>query len=141
MSEVIELHGVVPNQKFLDGETPKIEWAGKDWPIPLLAPKQNRHVLPAIMRVRHKVRTINVATAEPISEDDFEDLSKIVYWGLKRAHPDLTRDDFDEVSMPMKEMLKAMTVVAKQASGVPDKDEGDGNSAEVGEDKSLRTGT
>lgn len=47
-----------PNERAKDGTTPCIRLAGKDWPIPLLAPRQNRLVVPAVSKVTKRMRDI-----------------------------------------------------------------------------------
>ncbi len=131
-----------PNAKFLDGVTPTIEWDGKQWPIPLLAPRENRIVLPAVMRSRITVQKMTQENA-PMTTEEYDDLTLIVYWGLRRAHPSLTRDQFDDVPISTIDLLRAMTTVARQTGAVA---VGEGGAAAVGEDKAPapeapRTGT
>jgi hypothetical protein len=47
-----------PNERAKDGSTPTIHLAGKEWPIPLLAPRQNRIVVPAVAKVTKRMREI-----------------------------------------------------------------------------------
>jgi len=132
-----------PNADFLDGKTPTIEWAGKKWPIPLLAPKQNRHVIPALMRSMKVVAGMSPEKLKSgsldVTEAQMDDLYDIVYWGLKRAHPTLTRDDFDDVDLPMMEMMKMIPVVALASRG-PTKPGEEANSGTEGE-ANRQTGT
>jgi len=140
----VPLKGVVPNDEYLDGETPTVTWNGAEWPVPLLAPKQNRHVLPAVMR--SKVTIADMKTAK-LSEEQFDDLLGIVYWGLKRAHPTLTREQFDDVPFSMNDVMKASEVVARQTGAMAEQPKGAGDDTTQGEaqvedaTKSPQTGT
>ena len=130
-----------PNAKFLDdGQTPTIKWNGKDYPIPLLAPRQNRVVMPALLRLRgvmkqmEGLRSLQTFDGETMTEAQFDDLTNVVFMGLKRAHPDIRKDAFDEVPCSMVDMIMAMVVVSQQAMGMKPGQKGDDNSADLGED-------
>lgn len=130
---------IEPNPEFLDGTTPTISWAGKEWPVPLLAPKQNRQVIPAAMRSRASITKV-IGGQEPLTTEEYDDLSLIVFYGLKRAHPNLTRDQFDDTPLSIRDLMVAVTVVSQQ-TGIMKKEDG---SAAVGEDivaKPPQTGT
>jgi len=124
LPKIVDLKGIVPDVEYLDGETPTIKWNGTAWPIPPLAPKQNRHVIPLVMRSRAILGEIRAGT---VSEAQMDDLYSIVFWGLKAAHPKLTREQFDEVHIKMDDLMAAMTVVANATGAMKEK-------AEVGED-------
>jgi len=142
MSNAVELP-IKPNPKFLDGVTPTITWNGDKWPVPLLAPRQNRHVIPALMRTfKNFALLADIRNAPPLTEDQYEDISSIVFWGLKRAHPDLTREQFDDVPLSMIEMMENVKVVSEATGIVKKATQGDGSTASVGEDQQVRqTGT
>jgi hypothetical protein len=149
---------IEPNQLALDGNNPVITLAGKDWPIPLLAPRQNRHVVPAVSKVTR--RMVALATAkiaevdEPLREallascdpeliarvgaeaavrrriwevtdfakeladqadpEFFELIESAVYWAVTRAHPNLTRAEFDDMPIGTLELIDAVGVIAQQ---------------------------
>ena len=81
---------------------PLITIAGRDWPIPLLAPRQNRVVVPAIMRL----------ASQPGLQ--YEDLLEIVFAALTRARPALERAEFEEWSIATWELVEAIPVIATQ---------------------------
>lgn len=118
-----------PNAAFLDGKTPTIKLAGKEWPVPLLAPRQNRYVVPAILSVAPKIMYAVApqegvsparlaATLDPAAMDQLGD---ICFWALKRAHKDMTRDEFDDMPINVMEMAIAMKVISEQTGLVSEK--------------------
>lgn len=78
---------------------------GKKWPVPKLAPRQNRKVVPAILRCA-KIDQRN------ITEEQVDDLYLVLYTGLTRAHPTLTRDEFDGMPISVEDALAAFPIVA-----------------------------
>ncbi len=78
-----------PNALLLDGTTPTIKLAGRDWPVPLLAPRQNRIVVPAIGRWAR-------AGDPAFSTEQYDEAIAIVHAALTRAHPTLTREEFED---------------------------------------------
>jgi len=102
---------IVPNEKFLDGVTPTINWDGQQWPIPKLAPRENRFVLPAVLRLRPMLAKLRESE---MTAEQFDDLTSIIFWGLKRAHPLLRRDYFDSIAYGVDEMFEAVMVIALQ---------------------------
>jgi hypothetical protein len=134
-----------PNKLLLDGSTPTIRLAEKDWPVPLLAPKQNRVVGPAIVRVMDLLRKLvselyAELTPEQVEQfggeqqtknrlfqtpllvsrfmvagaQGFDDLCTAVYHALTRAHPGLTRDEFDNMPVTTLELIQASGIIAQQ---------------------------
>src|SRR5205814_5465994 len=65
-----------------DMKEPLIVIAGTQWRVPLLAPRQNRIVVPALLALG----------AQPQARYDL--LLDLVFAALTRAHPQLARDDF-----------------------------------------------
>lgn len=77
---------------------PPVSIAGREWRIPLLAPRQNRVVLPVLMeRTR-----------------DYGRLADCVFAAMTRACPYLDRSEFDDWPVPLCELLDAIPVVARQ---------------------------
>ena len=85
-------------------EPMKITLGGAEYDIPVLATRQNRIVVPAIF---------SLAGAEP--EARYETLLTITYAALTRAKPDLTQEQFDDLPMPMSDLLAAFPVIQEQA--------------------------
>src|SRR5438270_7687216 len=76
--------------------------AGTEWPVPLLAPRQNRIVVPALMALG----------GEPHAQ--YDRLLDIVFAALTRAHASLARDEFENWPIATHELLAALPVIAKQ---------------------------
>lgn len=110
---------------------PKIKIAGKEWPIPVLAPRQNRRILPRMSRMG----SFNIANT---TEADLDDMYEIVFWALTRAHPDLNQNDFMDWDIPLSELLPAMPIIAKQTGLLEVRPEGEDEGEATG--KAL-TGT
>lgn len=109
-----------PNQLFLDGKTPTIELGGKHWPVPMLAPRQNRHVVPAIIALGPKFS--NTATSRTtasvyrnVDESVYDNLLDVSFWALKRAHPAMERDEFEDMPISTNELMLALPIVARQS--------------------------
>jgi hypothetical protein len=81
---------------------PTITIAGRAWPVPLLAPRQNRVVLPGLMRLGK----------EPAEQ--YETLLDIVFAALTRAHPSITREEFEDWPIATWELVESIPVIAKQ---------------------------
>jgi len=83
-------------------QAPLIIIAGRGWPIPMLAPRQNRVVVPAIMRLG----------AQPALR--YEDLLDIVFAAMTRALPALDRAEFEDWPIATWELVEAVPVIAAQ---------------------------
>jgi hypothetical protein len=139
-----------PNEHAKSAGAPCVRLAGKEWPIPLLAPRQNRIVVPAVAKITKRMRDIAEQKfgsldaqekADLIAalgsetelrsrlwrvtdfsfeiianlESEFFDLvSDALYWSLTRAHPALTRQQFDDMPIGMIEMVDAVGIIAQQ---------------------------
>jgi hypothetical protein len=77
---------------------PTITLAGRQWRVPLLAPRQNRIVLPALLTLG--------TTA------DYALLLDIVLTALTRASPGLDESEFEDAPLPLSELIDALPVVA-----------------------------
>jgi hypothetical protein len=127
----------VPNQRVLDAapELPKVSLAGREFPIPLLGPRQNRLVLsvgvslfkrmaPLRMLVAEAQRTgikpdeNALAAAFEMNEQDHIQLENVVYAGLTKAHPDMRKDDFLDAPIATSELMAAFFTIMQQSGGV-----------------------
>ncbi len=81
---------------------PGIQIADHAWPVPLLAPRQNRIVLPGFL-------VLGEAPAE-----HYETLCDVVFAALTRAHPRLERAVFEDWPIATCELLDALPVIARQ---------------------------
>jgi len=106
---------------------PSIKIAGKDWPVPQLAPRQNRVVVPALLNVLPKIIGAReqangqmdggglAQLAQYLDTTAYDKLTDIVFHALSRAHPELRRDDFDDMPVDTAELFAAISVIAHQA--------------------------
>jgi hypothetical protein len=102
---------------------PVIVIAGKEWHVPLLSPKQNRIIVPALLDVVPRIIQMGAPadpskqTGEPVRLDTptYDRLTDIVFHALTRAHPELTRADFDDMAIDTAELFAAVNVIARQA--------------------------
>ena len=85
-------------------ETQKIMLAGQEFEIPVLSPKQNRIIVPAMVRL---------GDSDPRTR--YDALLDIVFTALTRARPDLNRDEFDNMQIKTSELYAAVPVIQQQA--------------------------
>jgi hypothetical protein len=96
-----------PNAALLDGTTPTIQLAGRAWPVPMLAPRQNRVVVPGIGRWAR--------SGDPVgTTEQFDEAIVVVHAALTRAHPSLTREEFEDWPVSARELMAALPVIAQQ---------------------------
>jgi hypothetical protein len=79
-------------------DCPAITVAGRTWPVPLLAPRQNRIIVPLL-----------VAGAK-----DYDSLLAVAFAALTRAHPDLRMADLEDSPIPYYELIEALPIIATQ---------------------------
>ncbi len=104
---------------------PMIVLAGREWPIPRLAPKQNRIVAPAlleliprILRARDEFAAGDGSFAQMaryLDTASFDRLCDIAFVALTRAAPALSRAEFDDMPIDTLELIAAVRVIARQA--------------------------
>jgi hypothetical protein len=81
---------------------PVITLAGREWPVPLLAPRQNRVVLPGFLAMGDT------------AWKHYDTLCDVVFAALTRTKSQLDRDEFDDWPIATYELLDALPVIAKQ---------------------------
>jgi hypothetical protein len=108
-------------------QTPTIVLAGRAWPIPRLAPRQNRIVVPALLELIPKIlRARDEAAAASelgsfaqvaryLDTAAYDQLTELAFTALTRGHPDLARAEFDDMAMDTFELIAAVRVIALQA--------------------------
>jgi hypothetical protein len=108
-------------------ETPAIVLAGREWPIPRLAPKQNRIVVPALLELIPRILGARAQAdaagetgqisqlARTLDTAFYDRLGDVVFTALTRAEPGLTRTAFDDMAIDTLELLVAVRVIALQA--------------------------
>ena len=102
---------------------PTVTLAGREWPVPVLAPKQNRIVVPALLEILPRIAQIRDAaasggTAELARHLDtatYDRLTEIVFVALTRARPEIQRAEFDDLPIETIELMTAIHVIARQA--------------------------
>lgn len=113
-------------------EAPTVTLAGKVYPIPLLVPRQQREVVPALLQF-----TSVLGDMSKMSKDHYNELLKIVYWGAiwpnkKDAH--FERDLLD-TEVQWSEIVAAVATI-RERTGLFRKAE-DGEDAPTGEAKAV----
>ncbi len=78
-----------------------------------IAPLSLRQIL-AIADYVPKLSGIN---AETMSGERLAPLAEVLWHGLRRAHPKLTRDEFFDLPITIAELVAALPVVIEQAGG------------------------
>jgi len=107
-------------------DDPTITLAGKEWTVPRLAPRQNRIIVPALLRL---IPHILAARAEAVAAQEsnlaylsrfmdgptYEELATVAYTALTRANPELKRSDFDDMPIDTLELVASISAIARQA--------------------------
>jgi hypothetical protein len=76
--------------------------AGREWRVPLLAPRQNRVVVSALLRLG------------PRAHEQYDLLLDIVFAALTRDQPNIVRTEFDDWPIATHELVDALPVIARQ---------------------------
>lgn len=114
---------VEPNPQLLgDPTVPTITLAGKAWPVPMLAPKQNKHVVPTILKVVPHVLAAGDGKgkfdldrfAKAMDTTTYDALILVTWMALTRAHPSMTREEFEEMPIGTMELVLAVLIIAQQ---------------------------
>jgi len=86
---------------------PVISLGGKDFPVPMLAPKQNRIVVPAISRLQG-------VKANAITTEQYDDFLEIAFLAAQRGTPALNKVDFMDMPVTTAELFAAFPVIIQQ---------------------------
>jgi hypothetical protein len=104
-----------------------ITLAGRAWPVPTLAPRQNRIVVPAlldlvprILRARDEAAAAGetgsfAGLARYLDTGSYDTLATLVYTALTRANPSLARESFDDMAIDTFELVAAVVPIARAA--------------------------
>ena len=98
-------------------DAPKIELGGKSWSVPILAARQNRIIDPLILSLLPIFTEWQVDRASALTKltgSLYESLQEICYQAIRRAQPDVTRDQFLDLPVTLPELIAAFPVIAKQ---------------------------
>jgi len=128
---------------MIDAEdAPKITLGGKEWAVPMLAARQNKIIDPLILGLLPMFgdwQTNRFLALSKITPKDYEALQEIAYQAIRRASPEVTRDQFLDLPITLPELVAAFPVVAQQ-TGVFKRGEPGEAQAETAPQNSL-TGT
>jgi hypothetical protein len=93
---------------------PKVTLAGKEYPVPLLVPRQQRIVIPKLLSLMKSMAVGGRIDPTGLTTEQYDDLLDLVYVALTRGTPDLKRDDFMDMPSTMLELIAAMNTIAEQ---------------------------
>jgi hypothetical protein len=126
---------VTPDPKVDCAGAPVITLAGREWFVPVLAMRQTRSVVPALMRLMPALQRLQSGDASQLSEADYEAIIEAVHGALTRAYPTLTRDAFLDLPASTPELIAALGLVTQQTGffqrGGDDAGEARGETAKV----------
>jgi hypothetical protein len=94
---------------------PKVTLGKKEWAMPELAGRQIQKIVPRIFRGFKVVSLMAAQKADEVTDDDLGVLYDIAYIALTRAHPELTRDEFDDLPVTISELMNAIVVIGEAA--------------------------
>ena len=100
-------------------DLPIVTLAGKEYRVPLLVPRQQRIVLPAIMRSGESIgvfiKALETSSAKEFPLDAYDDLLSVAFWGAMWPNDKtMTRDFILEIPVTFAELVKAFMVVQVQ---------------------------
>lgn len=108
-----------PNTE-VPSDTPTITLAGKDWPIPKLAPKQNRIVVPGLLKFYKEVPAAGTGAAvSSLTTEQYDNILTVVYTALTRANK-IPRLEFDDLEIDTLELFNSLRVIGKQSGLLKD---------------------
>ena len=90
---------------------------GREWFVPVLAMRQARIVVPALMRLMPVLQNLQNGAAmgvAQLSQADYDAILDVVHTALTRAYPRLTRDEFLDLPASTPELIAALAVVTRQ---------------------------
>jgi hypothetical protein len=98
-------------------DAPKVSLGGREWPVPVLAAKQNRVIDPLILSLLPVFKlwqTDRASALAKITGSEYDKLLDICLHAIRRANPDLTKDQFLDLSITLPELVAAFPVIAQQ---------------------------
>jgi hypothetical protein len=84
--------------------------AGRDFYVAPLSLRQ-------ILAIADYVPKLSAISAESLSGERLAPLAEVLWHGLRRAHPKLTREEFFDLPITIAELVAALPVVIEQAGG------------------------
>jgi hypothetical protein len=98
-------------------DAPRVSVGGQEWPIPQLAAKQNRIIDPLILSllpVFNEWQTDKAHALSMLGGPQYEALQEICYQAIRKARPELMRDQFLDLPVTLPELIAAFPVIAQQ---------------------------
>jgi hypothetical protein len=108
---------MTPDPKIDCVGAPVVTLGGCEWFVPILAMRQARVVVPALMRlmpVLQAMQSGEASTLARLSEQNFDAMIDVVHAALTRAYPTLSRDEFLDLPASTPELVAALAVVTRQ---------------------------
>jgi len=96
---------------------PVVTLAGREWFVPVLAMRQARVVVPALMRlmpVLQEMQSGQPSAMARLSEENYDAIIAVVHAALTRAYPELSRERFLDLPASTPELVAALGVVTRQ---------------------------
>src|SRR6266581_519545 len=110
-----------PDPKIDCARASVVALGGQEFFVPMLALRQARLVVPALLKLMPRLNAIQarLAAGDPmgaalLDHDDVEMMIDVVHCGLTRAYPDFLRDDLLDLEAGFTELVAALAVIAKQ---------------------------
>ncbi len=99
-----------PDQNLDRAAARGVRLAGREFYVAPLSLRQ-------ILAIADYVPKLSGITAENLSGERLSPLAEVVWHGLRRAHPALTREEFFDLPVTIGELVAALPVVIEQAGG------------------------
>ena len=130
-----------------DSTDPVVKLAGKDYPVPRLVPKQQRIIIPALMRLGAAIKLLpplpgsdkprGQFDTDKLTTDFYDQMLLAVYWGAvwpndRSSNPSI----MDNIPVTWPEIMDAMNVLREQTGFYGPAPEG----ATPGESQPVKTG-
>lgn len=96
---------------------PSVALGGQRWPVPTLAARQNRVIDPLILSllpVFSAWQADKTLSLSKLGAVQYEALLEIAFQAIRRAHPELTREQFLDLPVTLPELVAAFPVIARQ---------------------------
>jgi hypothetical protein len=103
---------------------PTITLGSRAYPMPPLAIKQMRKVIPRLLELATRFQPPFDPTK--LSEDDMNELSDVIYIAITRGSPQMTREQFDDIEATLPEMIASIDVIGAQAGMTKRREAGQG---------------
>ena len=103
-----------PDQSLIAPGCPIVTLAGREWFVPVLAMRQARVVVPAIMKLLPAIPRMKSGDVTALDAETFDLIITAVHGALTRAYPSLSRDEFLDLPASTNELAAAIGVVTRQ---------------------------